>query len=836
MLKHVLKAFGAILAIITPVLSWTAGELTVTVTKSPMNIAISAGTKTLAEITAIQFGTANFTSIAAVQETADSIVLSLGTEATMIISKGGTVGSGIRLYGEMAGVQSAKITLKCPGNEHFFGITEQNIGAVKNPDLRGLLVNCWPTAYDKQENWAQAWSPFYYSNLGYAAFWDTFAEGTYSFGVSNSQTVITHQTGTIDFYIIYGPSGDKVHRTYFTIIGAPKNVPIWALGPVIWNDNFSGSAEILSYANKSAQIKTPVSAIWIDRPYSDGEEGWGEMNFKSPSFANPGAWINDSLYVKNNLPVITWACPATWGSPGPSSGFLQESGYYYLDLSNPMSAKWYQDKLTQRQYAFGVRGHKLDRGEESFPVSSPWSDGTPRSERRMKYLYLNAKVTHDGLQAKWGKDQFSFARGAVHRTQQYNSAIWGGDPQQPWSGLIGNLANSIRVNFMGFPMWGSDIGGYWSTSKLAEDMHLRWIGFGVFSGYMEHMYDGKEPWLYGTTFIVNVKAYYDLRMEMLPYVYSLANNSAENGTMMKSLPMVFPDDAATYPISDQYLFGNYMLVAPIVASGTTRNVYLPAGIWYNFWDYADAQISTGKTISATQPVNRIPVYIKANAIYPTGQIYAGNSKRWSANYDAGRNITINAFPGSPGQTETFTYIDYLDNDARKSLTVNAGPGNSVVVTAPAMTIPGKVIVCMPVAPTTVSLNGVALAGAQYAYNSTTKKLEVPFPASSAVNLVINETGTFTQDNVRRYQYSAKLQVQPAKHGVMLVVPAIESLQEGDMLTVTVFDLPGKTVFSRTIGIKSRQSVSMAVSLKPGAYVAVTEVAGLVMGKSKIVIP
>ncbi|MBN1309266.1 MAG: hypothetical protein JXA18_15185 [Chitinispirillaceae bacterium] len=850
-----ITCFSVLLLVCTG-FGWDAGDLTVTVTNSPMDIKVSAGTKTLLDVTGISFGGTNYTSISSVTTATDSLVINLAANVSVTIKP---VFSGIQVYGKVSAATSVKITMK-DQNDHFFGITEQNING-NSPDLRTrtIAITARNIQTLAQEPHAKVWSAFYMSSLGYGSFFNTFAEGTYVFG-SGGVTTITHTTNTIDWYIYYGPTGDKIHKAYFKTIQILENlgtrspikkVPIWACGPVIWHNNYSGSAQVLGHIEKYTSNSIPLTAQWIDRPYSDGGDGWGYMNWAA-AFANPKTWIQQITGETGyNVKLMTWIAPCTFGTPVPPAGTYFSGGYYYLDLTNPAATSWYKQKLDslQNDPAVGIQGHKMDRCEETMTqvMSGSWHDGTPTTEKQPKYLYLNAKVTDEILRANWGDNQFNFPRGAYHRAQPYIGGVWAGDTRAPWAGLVGAVANGIKTAFCGFPMWGSDIGGYGTgATKIPSDQYLRWLTFGCFSGFMENMLDGKEPYIYtssgdaveGQTFTSRYKSVCDLRMSLLPYVYSLANTSADNGVIMRPLPYMYPDDANTYEISDEYLFGDAFLVAPITSASTSRRVYLPAGTWYYFFDQTETHTSTGGSITTPAiPVYRIPVYIKENSVYVTGRIYAGNSKKWISNFDDTKNDTINAFPGAAGETATFTYVDYLDKDTKKSISVESGDDDFVRVRSPAMTIPTTVKVRLSAAPTSVRLNEVALSSpAQYQY--TAPSLLVPVASQVAVDLQINGQVVATLGDREKPSLHGRLQAHAVGNGIALIVPPATGLHDNSRIDVRLFDMRGKLLWKGAVAAKEICSSSYLIPLsnvRKGSYVAAVNIDGIVAQHSKILI-
>jgi hypothetical protein len=411
---------------------------------------------------------------------------------------------------------------------------------------------------------------------------------------------------------------------------------------------------------------------------------------------------------------------------------------------------------------------------------------------------------------------------------------------------VGALANGIKAAFCGFPVWGSDVGGYGTgATKIPTDQYLRWLTFGCFSGLMENMLDGKEPYTYtasgdavdGQTFVSRYKSVADLRMSLVPYVYSLANTSADNGVAMRPLPYLFPDDANTYAIGDEYLFGDALLVAPITSSAMTRSVYLPAGTWYYFFNHTETHAS-GTFTTPSIPLYQIPVYIKSNSVYVTGQIYPGNSKRWITNYDATRNVVINAFPGAAGETDTFTYVDYLASDAKKVITLEASSGGVVHIKSPAMTVYGTLKVQMAVPTTNVKLNNITLTTPYgFSYSDSSHTLMVPFAPNEAVDLWINGT-VGALPSFEKHSLLGRLQVRMAGNTFKLLVPPVTGLSDNSRIEAGILDMQGRLVWKGALAASRICSSTYAVPLyaiSKGSYIATVKVDGVNIQRSKIVV-
>lgn len=605
-------------------------------------------------------------------------------------------------------------------NEHYFGLIEKLYPEnLKNPDLRSNVVDVDVYSLgerDYAENYSSAYSAFYISSRGYGSFFDTFAKGRYQFAI-NGKTQIYHQTNTLDWYILFGPTGTMIHKQYFDIIGHPKFIPIWACGPIFWRDqNDGGKDEILDDIYKFTTLKIPLTACWVDRPYSNGAHEWSKMDFND-KFAAPEQWIR-VINEQYGLRFMTWISPMTFADnnfPGLLPNYKR-----YIDLTNPEALKEFAQRLSGNQYSAGVAGHKMDRGDENFPFTAQWYEPVSESESRNKYVYLYSKIIDEFLTRAHNKDQFNFARAAVHRCQPYLSAIWGGDNRSNWQGMAGNEANAIRCGFMGFPVWGNDTGGYLGPGKIDEDLYIRWLQWSVWNGMFEIKIDGaggsgedRPPWKYLQHFQTIFRDLCEWRMELLPYIYSIANTSYINGVMMKPLAYLYPDDQNTYQIWDEFVFGNVFLVAPLFAKINQREIYLPEGTWYDFHNLT-REYKGPVSLNQNVPLETIPVFIKENSIYLCGNIYQGNSRQWRVQQES--SLTIHLFPGKKDSYTVFEYIDYLDNDKEKKMRLEHQAGK-YIFTSDTLNIKSTIAIKCSKKPAKIVLNNES---AEFNYTDSNK--------------------------------------------------------------------------------------------------------------------
>jgi len=211
-----------------------------------------------------------------------------------------------------------------------------------------------------------------------------------------------------------------------------------------------------------------------------------------------------------------------------------------------------------------------------------------------------------------------------------------GDTYITWNSLAYQPYFTATASNVGYGYWSHDIGGHQlkeGMKNMDPELTTRWIQFGVFSPILRtHSTKNpliyKEPWLYP---FENFKAIHDaihFRYELVPYIYTTAREAYDSGVSI-CRPMYYdwPDKPEAYQYKDQYMFGDNILVAPVIhpASGirypvsvsnqlSEVNVWLPEGNWYEW--FTGTMLEGGKTYNRTFLLNEIPVYVKAGSVIP----------------------------------------------------------------------------------------------------------------------------------------------------------------------------------------------------------------------------
>lgn len=170
--------------------------------------------------------------------------------------------------------------------------------------------------------------------------------------------------------------------------------------------------------------------------------------------------------------------------------------------------------------------------------------------------------------------------------------------------------------------------------------------------------NSREPWSFGKDACDIFRKFARFRYCLLPYIVSQAKKCSDTGLpIVRAMILEYPEDRNVYFIEDQYMFGDEMLVAPVIAPITEqpiRHLYLPKGQWVDFWD-GQIYNSEGQWIDMEVILDTMPLFVKSTAIIPYGEerqstenvignirgleIYPAAQGEW--NYDDGENkITV----------------------------------------------------------------------------------------------------------------------------------------------------------------------------------------------------
>ena len=310
-----------------------------------------------------------------------------------------------------------------------------------------------------------------------------------------------------------------------------------------------------------------------------------------------------------------------------------------------------------------------------------------------------------------------------------------------------------------FGYWGHDLGGHTLPAADPNDpeLLLRWIQFGVFTPiFRTHATNSsrieRRIWKYSNFPLMRQAVM--LRYHLIPYIYTAARQAYDTGvSICRPLYYDSPEENNAYRYRNEYMFGDNILVSPIVAAAESdgkayRKTWLPEGNWYNVCRGRVEQ--GGREIYDGYEQSEIPYFYRGGSViveYP--DIY-NLQKRPDT-------LVVEVVPGGSGKYDL--YEDENDNEnyrngSYSTTTFSQARGQGVVTLTIAPTqgqyagMPSqrsyRVRFLAEEQPEGVSINGTEADASQWTYDATTKMVEVTIvsvPLSNSTTVTLRQNPT-----------------------------------------------------------------------------------------------
>ena len=430
--------------------------------------------------------------------------------------------------------------------------------------------------------------PFFFSNRGYGIFMHTSAPVTCDFGASYiGADRLFMADEQLDLFVFFGSPKDILYE-YTALTGRSPMLPLWSFGTWMSRITYFSQEEGLDIARQLRKHKIPADVIHFDTGWF-GVDWQCDYQFAKDRFPDPVGMLKQ--LSKDGFHTCLWQLPYFT----PKNRFFREivdrnlhvrnasGGMTYedavLDFTNPETVQWYQQKIEglMRQ---GVSTIKCDFGEAA-PYNGFYHNGRGGLYEHNLYPLRYNKALWEQVERSHPGEGIIWARSAWAGSQRY-ALHWGGDAATTNTGLLGDLRGGLSFGLSGFSFWSHDMGGFVTASP--EDIYRRWLPFGFLSSHTRaHGAPPTEPWLISESFTKAFRQCAEMKYKLMPYVYAQAKDCSERGLpMVRALLVEFPEDKGAWLVEDEYMFGSQMLVAPLMESGTERDVYLPRGKWIDY--------------------------------------------------------------------------------------------------------------------------------------------------------------------------------------------------------------------------------------------------------------
>lgn len=533
-----------------------------------------------------------------------------------------------------------RILFDARDDEHIYGVGQEQQDFF---DRKGC-------SYDIAHWNTKSTLPVIYSSLGYGFLWNNPAPGRVEFA-KNHTIWSCESIYQADYLVFAADTPAQFSHRYSVLTGFSPEMPQWAAGFWQCKLRYESQDDLMEVARKYHELGIPVDAIVIDYFHWTEQGNW---EFEPSLWPDPKAMC-DELKQLGIRPVVS-----IWPTINPNSKnwwrmndenmlVRTENGQYgtfdfygqvtYVDPTNPKTREYIWEQAKKGYYNYGIKTFWLDEAE---PEVHPQQYNNLRfhigngAQTALLYPYYYAKAYFDGLKSEGETEVVSLTRCAYPGSQKFGAIVWNGDIPSTFDALRQSIVSGLSMSMCGIPWWNSDIGGFMGAdieSDCFRELIVRWFQFALFTPVMrlhgvrqrpsnyKFRHPGvKEPsggdneiWSFGERNFPILRDLIHLRDRLKPYILACAHNSAETGEpIMRPMFYDHPNDANCATISDQYLFGKDILVAPIYRQGETdRKVYLPEGRWVSVID--KKVYEGGRYIDCHAEIDQFIAFVKEGA-------------------------------------------------------------------------------------------------------------------------------------------------------------------------------------------------------------------------------
>lgn len=586
--------------------------------------------------------------------------------------------------------------------EHFYGLGEK---AARLDKRRGhfQMWNSDTPAYKEGTDPIYQAIPFYtgwQAGEAYGIFFDNSYRTYFDFGQSTQEyAAFSAEGGEMNYYFFWGPSMKKILGRYAELTGHMPLPPMWALGnqQCRWSYYPQAVAEEVVHQYRAHDL--PLDVLYLDIHYM---QGYRLFTWDTTRFPNPKSFTDKLKQQGVKLvtivdPGVKYQPPALGAAdkPGTANPELapQEKSYYvynqgaernyflkrkdgsvyigkvwpgesvYVDYTLEAASRWWGD-LHHALTDNGVAGIWNDMNEPSDFVDQTgkrqmdvvnYDEGeySTHAKNRNVFGSLMARATREGLERlQPDKRPYIITRAGYAGYQRYTTT-WTGDNNSTWEDMALSIPMFQTLGLSGVPFVGTDVGGF--IGRADGEMLTRWYQIGFLTPMCRnHMqidsYD-HEPWRFGKYYEDIIRKYLKLRYRLLPFLYSTIEEAGRTGVpLFRPLLLNYQQDTNTLNLDDEFMVGTELLVAPILKRDlTSRMVYLPQGIWIDYW--TGKRITGGTMIRVEAPLETVPMFVRAGSIIPMGpeMNYVGEKRS--------DPLMFAIYPDANGQASTSLYED-----------------------------------------------------------------------------------------------------------------------------------------------------------------------------------
>lgn len=538
--------------------------------------------------------------------------------------------------------------------------------------------------------------PLVLSSDGFALLFDDYARAEMI--LSNPIKYITENTHPVSYYFINGASTlADVTEQLSALTGRQDLTPFWALGYITSKYGYRTQDETLGVIDTLKREGYPVDGIVLDLYWYGKEQDMGRLAWDPEQWPNPEKMLSELKKKGVNLVAISqpyilrngrgvdnynelrdsnMLLKDTLGNDQEVKIWVGEGGMF--DVSNPATRRWLRNRYKTLTDG-GITGWWGDLGEpEVHPLSGKHANGLTAPLYHNQYGNDWSEIIYDLFKEEYPDTRLmTLMRGGTTGLQRYSVYPWSTDVSRSWGGLEPQVRIMLNSGLSGLGYMGHDVGGF-AVEKGKEyqpELYVRWLQLGLFSPVLRtHAQQYAEPYVY-KEYAHIIEPLIKERYRWLPYNYTLAYENATKGYPLVR-PLNFTDPKNTFDsISDEFLWGNEVLVTPVMKEGaTSRPVTFPAGKWVAINDPCKVYEGLTTVADYPAPLDVLPLFVRGGAFIPMADYAMHNTTE----YDPSR-LTINYYPVA-GEESTYTLFD---DDRTSTGTISSGKCRLITFTGSA---------------------------------------------------------------------------------------------------------------------------------------------------------
>lgn len=555
------------------------------------------------------------------------------------ISNGGALQKKARHFRPLPGGEyELKVSFEASPEEKIYGMGQyqQEIMNLKGCNLELAHRN------------SQASIPFYLSDKGYGFLWHNAAVGEVHFGVNTTEW-LARSARQMDYWITAGDTPAQIEEAYALATGKSPMMPEYGLGFWQCKLRYYNQEQVLRIAREYKERGITPDVLIIDYYH------WprcGDWRFDPEYFPDPEAMVKELREMGIETMVSVWPQVDVRSEnfeEMKQKGLLLKSNMgvdvqmifhgnnLFLDATNPRTRKYVWEKLKKNYADMGIRTFWLDEAEPEFGTYDfdlYTSSAGPMARTGNIYPREYARLVYEGQQEMGQRDVVNLIRCAWAGSQRYGALVWSGDIMSTYEDFRRQICAGLHMGICGIPWWTTDIGGFHGGNiedSGFRELLVRWFQFGTFCPVMR-LHGSRQPhqpivnrageerectgadneiWSFGEEAYPILVKFIGIRERMRDYTREVMRQAHEKGSpVMRTLFYEFPEDKECWDITDAYLYGPDILVAPVCHEGAEgRRVYLPQGA---SWTHAGTGevYEGGVWLDVEAPLETVPLFLR----------------------------------------------------------------------------------------------------------------------------------------------------------------------------------------------------------------------------------